>query len=151
MAAQSTFAAAAAPRRVMAKLRVPTRAAEPPRQPQVTAEPAHTEILPAVEVTAEPMMQLPEPVWNLLTLLEREAPVELTPPVEPWRPARRRRRLRPLAYPGLTVAAVAWLATAGVIGAAAFEVIHANPPQGASSIHRVSPPRYSYYAPGPQP
>jgi hypothetical protein len=142
-AATSPSAALAAPSRPstaprsVARLDVPAteeRHAEPGNVPAASPEGARE----------------PELVWNVLSLLAQEAPVQWTPAAM-LLPARRRDRRPASIRRGVAVAAAAWIAMAGAIGAAAYAVIRSNPPQHAASVGKISAPPYSYYAPAPQP
>jgi hypothetical protein len=121
-----------------------------PERPGALAIP-QPEAASELESAAKPEgVREPELVWNVLSLLAQEAPVQWTPAAM-LLPARRRDRRRASIRRELAVAAAAWIAMAGAIGAAAYAVVQSNPPQHAASVRKVSAPPYSYYAPVPRP
>jgi len=143
----------------------PETALEPPAvsQPQPVSEPDRE---PEPELASEPERErkpepasalkapeprsgsdLLEPIWNVLDLLEQEPPAGSGPTVGPWRPAPRALGRRFPARPGLRLATVAWIVTAGALVAATLAVIQTNPPQPPAAVKRVAAPPYSYYAP----
>jgi hypothetical protein len=139
----------------------------PPAPRTAEAEPAALQALPEAappaveaiergqEAEPEPLEvpereRQPEPASNVLLPpeLDLEPVAAFGPAAQPRLLARPRSKRRSRAQrPGLALAAAAWILTSAAIGAAAVAVIQRNPPQRPASVHKVSAPLYSYYAP----